>query len=88
VAANSALRAGLKTACEAAGLTLHLTPLEYCTDNAAMVAALGYHGFGAGEVADLSLEPRGGLLRPKRRKRRRGAIRPDRLRSARGRPST
>lgn len=67
VAANSALRDGLQAACDAAGLTLHLTPMKYCGDNAAMIAALGYHRFRAGHAADLTLEPRGGLLRPKRR---------------------
>ena len=36
VAANSALRDGLREACQGAGLTLHLTPPEYCGDNAAM----------------------------------------------------
>ena len=70
VAANSALRGGLQEACAAAGLRLHLTPMEYCTDNAAMVAALGYHRFRAGHTADLWLEPRAGLIRPKKRKRR------------------
>jgi N6-L-threonylcarbamoyladenine synthase len=67
VAANSALRTGLQTACEAAGLHLHLTPMKYCTDNAAMIAALGHVRFQRGERADLSLEPRAGLLRPKRK---------------------
>jgi N6-L-threonylcarbamoyladenine synthase len=70
VAANSALRAGLKVACDEAGLSLYLTPLEYCADNAAMIAALGYRRFLAGHAADLWLEPRGGLLRPKREKKR------------------
>ncbi len=66
VAANSALRGELARACGAAGLTLHLTPLCYCTDNAAMVAALGYHLLQAGRTADLWLEPRAGLVRPPR----------------------
>jgi len=70
VAANSALRAGLKAACDEANLSLHLTPLEYCADNAAMIAALGHHRFVAGHTADLWLEARGGLLRPKRAKKR------------------
>lgn len=64
VAANSALRTALQTACAAAGLQLHLTPLVYCTDNAAMVAALGYQHFRHGRIADLDLEPRAGLVRP------------------------
>ncbi len=64
VAANSALRTGLQAACEGAGLRLHLTPMKYCTDNAAMIAALGYHLYCRGERAGLDLEPRAGLLRP------------------------
>jgi N6-L-threonylcarbamoyladenine synthase len=70
VASNSALRDGLRAACADAELTLHLTPTEFCGDNAAMVAALGYRRLQAGRTAGLSLEPRGGLIRPPRRKNR------------------
>jgi N6-L-threonylcarbamoyladenine synthase len=66
VASNSALRAGLREACGQAGLRLHLTPTEYCGDNAAMVAGLGQRRLQAGLTADLCLEARGGLLRPPR----------------------
>ena len=66
VAANSALRAELARACAAAGLSLILTPMKYCTDNAAMIAALGHHLFAAGVRADARLEPRSGLRRPAR----------------------
>ncbi|MBA2724530.1 MAG: hypothetical protein H0U53_00940 [Actinobacteria bacterium] len=41
VAANSGLRAGLDSACAAAGVKLFVPPMELCTDNAAMVAACG-----------------------------------------------
>ena len=70
VAANSALRSQLQDACTRAGLTLHLTPMKYCTDNAAMIAALGYRRFLRGEATDLGLEPRAGLRRPEKPARR------------------
>lgn len=63
VAANSALRAALATACASDGLALHLTPMKYCTDNAAMIAALGHHQFRAGRLLALDAEPRSGLIR-------------------------
>lgn len=71
VAANSALRAGLQAACDEAGLSLYLTPMQYCGDNAAMVAARAYWQLRAGQTTDLLLEPRGGLRRPRREKQRR-----------------
>ncbi|OOP60449.1 tRNA (adenosine(37)-N6)-threonylcarbamoyltransferase complex transferase subunit TsaD [Arthrobacter sp. SRS-W-1-2016] len=41
VAANSRLRELTGQRCAAAGITLHVPPLSLCTDNGAMVAALG-----------------------------------------------
>ncbi|TDG01828.1 tRNA (adenosine(37)-N6)-threonylcarbamoyltransferase complex transferase subunit TsaD [Arthrobacter terricola] len=41
VAANSRLRELTGQRCSAAGITLHVPPLSLCTDNGAMVAALG-----------------------------------------------
>jgi len=60
VAANSALREALQRMCDAAKKTTRLlvAPKRYCTDNAVMVASLGYHKFKAGLFADLTLEPK------------------------------
>lgn len=58
VAANRRLRARLREEAESLGLEVLLPPLEYCTDNAAMVAGLAYHYVEAGRTADLDLEAR------------------------------
>ncbi len=63
VAANSALRETLTAACASAGLRLTLSPLQYCTDNAAMITALGFQHWRAGVSGSLNLEARSGLLR-------------------------
>lgn len=55
VAANSMLRRRLGERCIASGVALHLTPMKYCTDNGAMIAALGYHLFARGRRDDLAL---------------------------------
>ncbi|GAA1351025.1 tRNA (adenosine(37)-N6)-threonylcarbamoyltransferase complex transferase subunit TsaD [Falsarthrobacter nasiphocae] len=43
VAANAGLRRLLAARCQSAGITLRVPPLRLCTDNGAMVAALGAH---------------------------------------------
>jgi N6-L-threonylcarbamoyladenine synthase len=60
VGANSALREALQRMCDSAKLAKRLlvAPKRYCTDNAVMVASLGYHKFKAGLFADLTLEPK------------------------------
>ena len=58
VAANGVLRETLRAACTERDLTLHTAKLEYCGDNAAMIAALGFHLFRAGHTVDLSLDAR------------------------------
>ena len=58
VAANRCLREQLQTACDERGLRLCLTPMRYCTDNAAMIAAMGCRLFDAGRVDTLALEAR------------------------------
>jgi N6-L-threonylcarbamoyladenine synthase len=59
VAANNQLRSRLKQMCEETvpAKRLLIAPKRYCTDNAVMVASLGYHKFKAGLFADLMLEP-------------------------------
>jgi len=60
VAANSALRESLQNMCDSAipQRKLLVAPKQYCTDNAVMVASLGYHKFKAKLFADLMLEPK------------------------------
>jgi len=60
VAANSILRAALQKMCDSSSppLKLLVAPKQYCTDNAVMVASLGYYKFKAGLFADLTLEPK------------------------------
>ena len=60
VACNSALRARLQEMAEKTGRTMLIAPKQYCTDNAVMVASLGYHKFKAGIFADLTLEAKAG----------------------------
>ena len=56
VAANTALRTAREEACNERHLRFHAAAPEDCTDNAAMIAALGYHLFVSGDLADLELD--------------------------------
>jgi N6-L-threonylcarbamoyladenine synthase len=60
VAANSNLRTALQDICDSytPPIKLLIAPKQYCTDNAVMVASLGYYKFKAGLFADLTLEPK------------------------------
>jgi N6-L-threonylcarbamoyladenine synthase len=42
---------------ENSGVSLHIPKLEYCTDNAAMIAITGYLKAKKGEYSDLSMKP-------------------------------
>jgi N6-L-threonylcarbamoyladenine synthase len=48
VSANSGLRNELKKIREKRGWNVYLPPVEYCTDNAAMIASVAYHKYLAG----------------------------------------
>jgi N6-L-threonylcarbamoyladenine synthase len=58
VAANKALRNALSAACADNGITLHLPPMRYCTDNGVMIAYLGYEMLRAGLADSLALDVR------------------------------
>jgi N6-L-threonylcarbamoyladenine synthase len=56
VAANEALRTALTDACNERRLRFHPAKPAYCTDNAVMIAALGYYQLVAGDVAGLDID--------------------------------
>lgn len=60
VAANNQLRTALQKLCESykPAKKLFIAPKQYCTDNAVMVASLGYYKFKSKLFADLTVEPK------------------------------
>jgi len=60
VAANNKLRIKLQQLCDSAkpAKKLLIAPKQYCTDNAVMVASLGYHKFKSKLFEDLTIEPK------------------------------
>ena len=55
VAANTILREILERRCKTTGKTLYLPAIEFCGDNAAMIAAAGYYEFKDGNIASQNL---------------------------------
>jgi N6-L-threonylcarbamoyladenine synthase len=64
VAANSLLRAEMHRAGEEDGFRVYVPPPKRCTDNAAMIAAAGYHRLARDERADLDINADASLPLP------------------------
>jgi len=56
VSANSRMRSELQAACQRHGIALRIPAMQYCMDNAAMLAGLGHELYLAGRVSDLTLQ--------------------------------
>ena len=57
VSANSGLRAAITKMHEEKNWNVFIPPIEYCTDNAAMIAIAGYYKFLKGDFAEQSIVP-------------------------------
>lgn len=55
VAANKGLREKIAELCTKEGINYSFPPIEYCTDNAAMIATAGYFAYKNNRFADLDL---------------------------------
>lgn len=55
VAANKGIRKRLKELCEQQNINLSFPDMKYCTDNAAMIASVGYYLFKEGKISNLEL---------------------------------
>jgi N6-L-threonylcarbamoyladenine synthase len=72
VAANSALRARARAACDERGLRLHVPDFRLCTDNAAMIAYAGAVAMSEGRHDSLDLGPSPHTALPRHTRKGRG----------------
>jgi len=56
VSANSLLRSKLTELCKQDNINLTIPDLNYCTDNATMIAAAGYFAYKLGRISDFNLK--------------------------------
>ncbi len=61
VAANSTLRKELQATCDGSGIRLVIPSMQYCIDNAAMIALAGHLRYERGERSSLDLNPRASM---------------------------
>jgi N6-L-threonylcarbamoyladenine synthase len=57
VSANSGLRTALQMEAEEKNWNVYIPKVEYCTDNAAMVAMAAHHQYLAGDFAEMNVSP-------------------------------
>jgi N6-L-threonylcarbamoyladenine synthase len=58
VSANSGLRAAVKDLAEVHNWNIYIPKMEYCTDNAGMIAVAGYYKYLKNEFSDQTLAPK------------------------------